>query len=85
MTPEWANGIKMNVPAFQEYAKGVYAASDTYLANLPDDDLDRKIPSPLGDQTIGWLITMVLATHPITHSGEVGALKGVHGMKGWPF
>lgn len=85
MTPEWSAAIKMDLPAFQQYAKAVYAATDAYLAALPDADLDKTTQGPFGETTIGWMVSMLLATHPVGHAGEIAALKGVHGLKGLPF
>ena len=85
MTEEWAAAVKMNLPSFQEYAKAVYATTDAYLAKVADEELDRKTQGPFGETTIGWMVSMLLATHPVGHAGEVAALKGVHGLKGLPF
>jgi len=41
INPEWAKAIKMDVPSFQQYAKEVYAASDAYVASLPDAELEQ--------------------------------------------
>ena len=62
-----------------------YAATDAYLAGLPDADLERKVQGPAGDTTVGWMIAVVLGTHFPQHVGEIAALKGVHGLKGLPF
>jgi hypothetical protein len=85
LTPEWAASIKMDLPAFQEYAKQVYAYTDAYLAALSDEELDRKMQGPLGETTVGWITSVLLATHYPGHAGEIAALKGVHGLKGLPF
>ncbi|MEX2246042.1 MAG: DinB family protein [Dehalococcoidia bacterium] len=85
MTPEWAAGIKMNLPEFQKYAKAVYAATDAYLGGLSDADVDRKMAGPIGEQTVGWYIATLLGTHVPQHAGEVAAIKGVLGLKGLPF
>ena len=85
MTPEWAASVKMSLPVFQEYAKTVYAATDAYLATVADAELDRKTQTPFGEQTIGWIVSMLLTTHVPGHAGEIAALKGVHGLKGLPF
>lgn len=82
---DWASQVKMDLPQFKEYAKAVYASTDAYLANLPDAELDRKIQGPIGETTVGWFLTTILATHFPGHAGEIAALKGVQGMKGLPF
>jgi hypothetical protein len=83
--PEWARNFKMNLTPFQEYAKAVYAATDAYLADVPDSDLDRKIQTPIGEQTVAWAIAVLLGTHLPGHAGEIAALIGVQGKRGLPF
>lgn len=85
ISPEWAKTVKMDYPKFQEYANAVFANTDSYLANLSDADLEKKIQTPIGEQTIGWAVTTLLGTHAPQHIGEIAALKGVQGLKGLPF
>lgn len=85
-TPEWARTVKLNLPAFREYAKAVYAATDAYIKALSDADLDRKVQTGfIGEQTVGFVVSNVLGWHAAQHTGEVAALKGVQGLKGLPF
>jgi hypothetical protein len=85
ITPEWARALRMDLPTFQEYAETVFAATDSYLANLPDSELERKIQGVLGEYTVGWGIAILLCQHEAEHSGEIAALKGVQGLKGLPY
>ena len=82
---DWAKSVKMDLPKFQEYAKAVFANTDSYLAGVPESDLERKIQTPIGEQTVEWAIVTLLATHAPQHIGEIAALKGVQGLKGLPF
>jgi hypothetical protein len=84
--PEWARTVRMNLPAFREYAKAVYGATDAYIATLSDADLERTIQTGfMGDQTIAFIVSNVLAWHVAEHNGEIAALKGVEGLTGLPF
>ncbi|MEX1253188.1 MAG: DinB family protein [Dehalococcoidia bacterium] len=85
LSPDWARGLKLDVATFREYAKAVYTATDAYIANLPDAELERKVQTPIGEQTVGWALVALLATHLPQHAGEIAALKGVQGLKGLPF
>ena len=85
MNPDWAKSLKMDCAKFQEYAKEVYVATDSFLSSVSEADLQRKVQSPLGEQTIGWAIAVLLGTHFPQHAGEIAALKGVQGQKGLPF
>lgn len=66
------------------YQKAVRTATDSYLAELTPDELERKVK--LGD----WECTVAdmlihLARHNLCHAGEISALKGVQGSKGLPY
>jgi hypothetical protein len=85
MRQDWAQTVKMDFPKFQEYAQAVFAATDAYLDTVSDADLQKKIQTPAGEQTVEWAIATLLATHAPQHAGEIAALKGVEGLKGLPF
>ncbi len=86
MDLNWGQGVKMDLPAFQQYAKAVYANSDAYIAGLSDADFERKIETGYaGQQSVAWVLGNVLATHAPMHNGEIAALKGIQGLKGLPF
>ena len=83
---EWARTVKMNLPAFREYAKAVYGATDAYIAALSDADLERKVQTGfIGEQTVAFVMSNILGWHVAEHNGEIAALKGVQGLKGLPF
>ena len=76
----------MDIAAFREYAKAVWAATDEALANAPDDVLGRELDmGPLGKQTALHLVGGIALYHVGQHTGEIAALKGVRGLKGLPF
>jgi hypothetical protein len=82
---DWAKSLQMNVPAFQQYAKEVWAATDAYLSSVSEADLEKKVQTPAGEQNVAWAISVILGTHTPQHTGEIAALKGVQGLKGLPF
>ena len=82
---EWAKDFRMDYPKFKAYADAVFAQTDAYIGGLSDSDLDEKKPTPIGEQSLGWVITSLLGTHMPQHVGEIAALKGVQGLKGLPF
>ncbi len=77
-------GVVMNVAEFAAYQEAVFAALDQWLAGLQDSDLVREVESNFGKFTVGWwLNTMLLNT--FSHTGEIAAIKGLQGLKGYPF
>lgn len=85
ITDEWAKQVKID-DGFKDYAKAVFAATDSYLANASDAEMDREMQTQFfGKQKAGWLASTILGTHAPGHAGEIAALKGVQGLKGLPF
>jgi len=39
----------------------------------------------MGKQTVGFVLDNVLLGHAYCHCGEISALKGIQGKKGYPF
>lgn len=82
---DWARRVRVDLPAFREYAKAVYESTDGWLAGLSPVDLDRIVESGFaGPQSVGWICNM-MAIHSANHTGEMAAIKGTQGLKGYPF
>lgn len=82
--PEW----RCDPEKLREYGKAVFAQTDAYLASLSPADLDREIDlsaAGIGKMPLaGFLLTMLLG-NTYAHTGEISALKGIQGSKGYPF
>ena len=66
-----------------DYQAAVWAATDTYLATLTTDELDRKVKFAGGERTVAEML-LLLVSQELGHTGEIAALKGVQGAKGLP-
>ncbi len=85
---EWACTVEVDLPALRAYAGAVYAASDAYLAGLEPEELDREVPFPPGSsmtRSFGLALSSVLIGHHGNHCGEIAAVKGLQGLRGYPF
>jgi hypothetical protein len=84
----WSRRVRVDLPAFRAYAKAVYEATDGYLATLADSELTREVDLSamgMGKQTIGFVLDNAMLGHAYCHCGDISALKGVQGKKGYPF
>jgi hypothetical protein len=82
----WANRVKVDLPQFQPYAKAVLANTLEWVGSLSDEDLEREVSVPgFPTQSVAGWITLAAIVHPSNHCGEVSALKGIQGAKGYPF
>ena len=77
--------LTIDLEAFREYAKAVAAATDDFLANATDEQLNKEVGSPVGKQPFITFFANIGLTHVAGHWGEIAALKGVQGLKGLPF
>lgn len=85
---EWARTLRVDLPALLEYARTVYAATDAYLAALGPDDLAREItfPPPRAmTRPLSRVLSSMLIRHHANHCGEIAAVKGLQGLRGYPF
>ena len=81
---EWGNSVEVDMVVFHEYAKAVFAAVDAYLAGLSDEDLSKDVDmGPFGTQSLEWVFNIMLL-NTYSHTGEIAAIKGLQGLKGYP-
>lgn len=86
MEDSWAAQIKMNLPAFREYAAQVYAATDKAVAEMTDTQAEEVINTPFGSpQPRLEFMGNLVVVHAWGHMGEIAAIKGIKGLKGLPF
>ena len=83
-----ARSYKCDPLKLSEYAEAVYKNTDAYLSALRPEDLDKEVDltaAGLGKMGVGqFLLTMLLGNN-YAHTGEISALKGIMGKKGYPF
>jgi hypothetical protein len=87
-TLEWAQTVRLDMPVFQKYAETIFDETLAYCDNLSDEDLERPIDLSVmaaGEQSLGWCISVVVLGHLNQLAGEMAAVKGVQGLKGYPF
>lgn len=86
--PEWARRVRVDLPAARAYGTAAFEAADAYLAGLAEADLAREIDltqQGLGVQTLNWCIAALIAAHLNNMAGEISVLKGIQGVRGYPF
>jgi hypothetical protein len=83
----WARSAEVDLDAARAYASAVYEATDAHLAGLSDSDLDGKVDLSMwgmGEQPLSYLLDVMLLDTAL-HTGEISAIKGMQGLKGYPF
>ncbi len=79
------NTIRIDLAAMHEYTQAVTTAMTRWLDSLTPDDLDRTIDTFIGEMTLAQALESFVAWHTNAHCGEISALKGCQGFKGYPF
>jgi hypothetical protein len=82
---DWYQTAQVDIPKVREFAKAVYSTSEEFITNANDDILIKEVDF--------WGMKMNTATafenfvigHCNSIAGEISALKGVAGLKGYPF
>ncbi len=88
LSVEQAQAFHVELPLVHEYARAVFAASQDYFNSLSVADLDRNMDmSAVGFGIVpfpAWASAFVIG-HLHDLMGEISALKGLQGLKGYPF
>jgi hypothetical protein len=87
-SPEWIKAVRLDLPQFRAYAQSVAKATDDYIASLSESDLDRMVDlsqAGLGMRSVGWMLGALVIAHLHDLTGEISAIKGAQGLKGYPF
>jgi hypothetical protein len=87
-TLEWAQTVQLDMPVFQEYATVIFDETLAYCDNLSDEDFVRPIDLSVidaGEQPLSWCLSVVVVNHLNQLAGEISAVKGVQGLKGYSF
>jgi hypothetical protein len=88
LSEAWSRGLRVDLEALRQYSQAVSEATEAYLATLNSTDLDEiKDLSAvgLGERTVGRMLNVLVAEHLNNMAGELSCLKGLQGLKGYPF
>ncbi len=79
----WGTQVTIDLDAAQTYAQAVIQSVIDYLDTLSDDDLETTIQTPVGPNSLFDMINVVVLGNLTQHAGEIAALKGLQGLKGY--
>jgi hypothetical protein len=85
---EWAKRVQIDFPALRAYGQAVHANTDALITGASEEDLGRDIDLTsfgFGHMPLGVFIALFAGGHINMHTGEISCLKGLQGMKGYPF
>lgn len=85
---KWSKSVQLDLAKFREYAQAVYEATDEYLSGLSDEDVEGDVDLSslgMGSKQLAYLLYAFIAGHTNNLAGEISAIKGVFGERGYPF
>ncbi len=85
---EWYKTVTVDLTACREYAKALYAASEEFIGSAGEDTLGRTVDmsfAGLGQLPLPVMFSIFVTGHLNNLCGEISALKGALGLKGYPF
>jgi len=82
---EYMRALRVRLPALHEYARAVAADLKSWLGTLTPADLERTVQTPIGEHTVAHVLEVFVIWHINAHCGEISALKGCQGCRGYPF
>ncbi len=85
LSQEVARSFKGDLNALRPYKEAVFASTQSCLDGLSVEDLDREVEIGEGTMTVFDALTNVVVGNNLAHTGEISALKGVQGAKGYAF
>jgi len=82
---EWYHTVQVDLPKVREYAKAVYAASEEFIQNADDETITKEVDFWGMKMPLAEAFDMFVIGHLNSIAGEISALKGIAGLKGYPF
>lgn len=87
-TAEGSRAFRCRPEDLADYTAAVHAQTAAYLDGLSPDDLDRDVDLSswgIGAMPLGSVLTNFVLGNTFAHTGEISALKGTQGLRGYPF
>jgi hypothetical protein len=81
----YMRAIRVDLPVMHQYLSTVSTVAKDWLASLTSDALEEVLETPVGELNSGQVLEVFVIWHINAHCGEIAALKGCQGAKGYPF
>ncbi|MBI4973714.1 DinB family protein [Candidatus Roizmanbacteria bacterium] len=82
----WSKKVKIDLTNMNKYGKAVFTATEKYVDSLKGKDLERIVDlGSWGKKTVASLLCGFVIGHANSLTGEISAVKGINGAKGYPF
>jgi hypothetical protein len=84
--PRWAAAVRADAAQLRRYTEAVFAASEKALTDFDPSRLEQTVDlGAMGQPSAETVISAYIIGHCLSIAGEISAIKGVQGLKGYPF
>jgi uncharacterized damage-inducible protein DinB len=77
--------VQADLSELHQFASDVRSTAQDWLSSLTPADLERKRDTTVGELNVGQMLEIYIVWHINAHCGEISALKGCQGLKGYPW
>jgi hypothetical protein len=77
--------VQTDLSELHEFASKVKSTVQGWLSSLTPADLERRRHTTVGELNVGQMLEIYIVWHINAHCGEISALKGCQGLKGYPW
>jgi hypothetical protein len=81
----WMQDVQADLADLHGCAGQVLSTAQNWLSSLAPKDLERRELTTAGELNIAQAVELFLIWHINAHCGEISALKGCQGLKGYPW
>lgn len=81
----WMQDVQVDVSELHERAAEVRSTTLYWLSSLTPTDLEPRRQTNMGELNLGQMLEAYIVWHINAHCGEISALKGCQGLKGYPW
>ncbi len=82
---KWYHSVQVDLSAARRYAQAVYASTSEFVDSLDDASLMKEIEIFGMRMTLAMALEGFVTGHCSSLAGEISAIKGTFGRKGYPF
>jgi hypothetical protein len=81
----WMQDVQVNLSELHAYAGQVRSTVKNWLSTVNPEDLERRELTTAGEINMAQALELFIIWHINAHCGEISALKGCQGLKGYPW
>ncbi len=82
---DWYRTVSVDLVACRAYGAAVHQSATEFIATADDETLAREVDMFGMKMTVATAFEVFVIGHANSIGGEISALKGVAGLKGYPF